>query len=523
MDITRSSEVLNSATQRPTTHSSRRRRNPNRATLWVAFAALAVLLPVMVVGSAVILFQTYHLNLPGVTVFDKDIGLMSFEDTVLWIDNYWNNTRQITLVSPENPGIAITLPPAELGLWVDPIATAQAAYDFGRVSDPFDDILSSLQGDLHVVMPVLYYDQAVAQKTLNALAADLNIPAENAAIVYQDGSWSAVPGSVGRAVDVPAIQQDMLDNGFTVLLSKTANLPFIPVEPSISDLSPVLDQIEAAVARDFILKAYDPITDEHFQWSVSEEIKRNWVKVNPNTYNVSLSLDIDNISQLINSWEMDLGEGRSWDGELNIEQLIERWQNGNAMTMTLRHSPTTYQVSAGESLWSISLKLGMPMYHIINANEGLTTNNVSAGMNLVIPSKNELLPLPVVPNKRIMIDISEQRMQVYENGEIRNSYIVSTGISNSPTMAGIFQVQTHEINAYASNWDLWMPHFMGIYEAVPGFMNGIHGLPLLSGGGRLWASSLGRPASYGCIILDLDAAEDLYNWAEDGVVVEIRN
>jgi lipoprotein-anchoring transpeptidase ErfK/SrfK len=37
----------------------------------------------------------------------------------------------------------------------------------------------------------------------------------------------------------------------------------------------------------------------------------------------------------------------------------------------------------------------------------------------------------------------------------------------------------------------------------------------------LWASTLGSPASYGCIILDLAAAEDLYTWAEAGVVVEI--
>ena len=95
-------------------------------------------------------------------------------------------------------------------------------------------------------------------------------------------------------------------------------------------------------------------------------------------------------------------------------------------------------------------------------------------------------------------------------------------MDDSPTMAGIFQIQTHDINAYASNWDLWMPHFMGIYEAWPGFMNGIHGLPLLSSGVRLWASSLGRPASYGCVIMDLPAAESLFYWAEEGVVVEIQ-
>jgi lipoprotein-anchoring transpeptidase ErfK/SrfK len=77
-------------------------------------------------------------------------------------------------------------------------------------------------------------------------------------------------------------------------------------------------------------------------------------------------------------------------------------------------------------------------------------------------------------------------------------------------------------NAYASVWDLHMPDFLGIYEAWPGFMNGIHGLPTLSGGRRLWADILGRPASYGCIILDLDDAAWLYNWAENGVVVEIH-
>jgi lipoprotein-anchoring transpeptidase ErfK/SrfK len=53
-------------------------------------------------------------------------------------------------------------------------------------------------------------------------------------------------------------------------------------------------------------------------------------------------------------------------------------------------------------------------------------------------------------------------------------------------------------------------------------MNGIHGLPTLSNGRRLWAGNLGRPVSYGCIILDLPAAEWLYDWAQNGVVVEIR-
>ena len=161
------------------------------------------------------------------------------------------------------------------------------------------------------------------------------------------------------------------------------------------------------------------------------------------------------------------------------------------------------------------------MWYILEANPGLTYSNLQTGMNLKIPSRNILMPLPVAPDKRIIVDISEQQMQVFENGIVIHTYPVSTGVADSPTMTGIFQIQTHEINAFASNWDLYMPHFMGIYEAWPGFTNGIHGLPLLANGHRLWASTLGSPASYGCIILDIEAAESIYEWAEDGVVVEI--
>jgi lipoprotein-anchoring transpeptidase ErfK/SrfK len=68
-----------------------------------------------------------------------------------------------------------------------------------------------------------------------------------------------------------------------------------------------------------------------------------------------------------------------------------------------------------------------------------------------------------------------------------------------------------------------MPHFMGDYEAAPGFMNGIHGLPTRDGYTLVWESSLGvRRSSYGCIILGLEEAAWLFDWAEEGVVVEIR-
>jgi len=86
----------------------------------------------------------------------------------------------------------------------------------------------------------------------------------------------------------------------------------------------------------------------------------------------------------------------------------------------------------------------------------------------------------------------------------------------------VFQVLSREESAYASLWDLEMPHFIGIYASGPGFTNGIHALPILSSGQRLWEGALGTRASYGCIILGIAEAEELFAWAEIGVTVEVR-
>lgn len=509
----------------PTESSSAQalRLRQKRATFWVSLGSLFIIIPLVILSITIIIFQVFQLILPGVFIFDKEVSMMSREETAGWIDDHWNQDRQIQVLTSMDPDVSYWLTPQELGFWVDPEATANAAYNIGRTSDPLPDIVSAASGQAKIVLPVLYYDSDAARETLETLVEALTIPAVNATLAYRDGTWVAVPGSKGQSVDIEATLDHLSDNAFTILLTQSAMLQLEPVSPDVTDLMPVLDEIDAVVSQELVFQAYDPITDENLSWSVPMELKRTWINIDVETYQVQLAFNREEIEDTLHSWEGDLGEGRSFEVFPAIDEVIESWENGQPSQETIHHDPTTYRVGAGESLWSISLKLGMPMWHIMNANDGLTTSNLETGMNLTIPSKNVLLPLPVIPNKRIVIDISEQLMTVYENGQLRNTYIISTGVSNSPTMAGIFQIQTHEINAYASNWDLYMPHFMGIYEAWPGFMNGIHGLPLLSSGQRLWASTLGSPASYGCIILDLSAAEDLYTWADPGVVVEIIN
>jgi hypothetical protein len=86
---------------------------------------------------------------------------------------------------------------------------------------------------------------------------------------------------------------------------------------------------------------------------------------------------------------------------------------------------------------------------------------------------------------------------------------------NNATRVGSFAVQSKIDDAYGSTWDIWMPNWLGIYWAG-GLENGIHALPILPNGGILWEGFLGRPISYGCVVLGTYESKLLYDWAEYG-------
>jgi lipoprotein-anchoring transpeptidase ErfK/SrfK len=123
-------------------------------------------------------------------------------------------------------------------------------------------------------------------------------------------------------------------------------------------------------------------------------------------------------------------------------------------------------------------------------------------------------------SKYILVDISEQHMYVYEGDALVYSFVASTGMNNA-TRVGTFAVQSKIPNAWGSTWSIWMPNWLGIYWAG-GLENGIHALPILPNGATLWAGFLGRPVSYGCVVLGTYESKLLYDWAEIGTPVEIR-
>lgn len=505
------------------TRRSRRSTPSYVIVLGTVFLGFLILMIVITAG-ALGLYGYYQITeriVPGVQVLEVQLDGMTPTQAAIDLHKDWNIEREIII----SDGIhTLAVHPSTLGISVDSIQTAQAAYQVGHsgeILSDLDQIISSHQNG-HEIIPVVTFDEGAARAGLESLATQIGQAPKDATIRLQGSDLVAIPGELGYTINIEKTLSELAVEFHSIMISGSAQIYLKPIPPRIDDVSAAMEGARELLEATVSIHGYDPITNERVEWTVAREDISKWLTVIPGEGGPQVALDESLVSNYLQDLSEGIGPERRIEAGQYGTQLAAAVQNKKPISVLINHNPTTYLVKPGDTLLKIGWNLGIPFWMILQANPGLDPDRVIAGSELIIPSKDDLLPLPIVPNKRIIMSISKQRLMVYEDGKQIKKYLMSTGIDRSPTQPGVFQVQTHKRNAYASVWDLYMPNFLGIYESWPGFMNGIHGLPTLSNGTRLWANILGQPASYGCIILDLDNAKWLFNWAEDGVVVEIR-
>ncbi|PWH19026.1 MAG: hypothetical protein DDG59_04440 [Anaerolineae bacterium] len=477
-------------------------------------------LPLICVLTPYAYFQVLDIVLPNVRVGSVAVGGLSLNEATERIDQFYNQRRRI----PVTDGLRVWyFAPVELGLLVDASRSTQRAFEYGHEPNILNNLSAFLRSLSTPVTfsPVTILDTNQAARRLRQLNEEARQQPKPPTVVVEQGQIKWIEGEMGYEINIEDTLHQMIADPSGIMQRGELKLSLKPIPPPTIDTTEAHSQLETFLQRAANLMVYDPIKDEWLKLPISQEMVSRWVEVQVIDQKASLRLSEEKIKSDLNALGETLGDNRYLNAETIAPLVARQIESGAPVFMRVNYKPTTYVVQAGDTLLKIAWKLGFPMWKILEANPGIDPDRLLVGQELSIPSKDEMLPLEIVPNKRIVISISKQRLTVYENGNQIKKFVISTGIDRSPTQPGVFQVLTHKANAYASVWDLYMPNFLGIYEAWPGFMNGIHGLPTLSNGTRLWANVLGRPASYGCIILDLPDSKFLYNWAENGVVVEI--
>lgn len=123
-------------------------------------------------------------------------------------------------------------------------------------------------------------------------------------------------------------------------------------------------------------------------------------------------------------------------------------------------------------------------------------------------------------SKRIVVDISEQKLYAYDGDDLFMEESVSTGLRLTPTPKGIFTifkktpsrfmqgplpgVSAQEYDLPGVPWDLYFTEDGAV----------IHG--------AYWHESFAQRWSHGCVNLSPEHARKLYMWADVGVSVTVR-
>lgn len=123
--------------------------------------------------------------------------------------------------------------------------------------------------------------------------------------------------------------------------------------------------------------------------------------------------------------------------------------------------------------------------------------------------------------KRIVVDISEQKLYAYDGDTLFMEETISTGLELTPTARGTFHV-----------FKMTPSRFM--QGPIPGVSEQVYDLPGVpwdlyftqSGSvihGAYWHNKFGQPWSHGCVNLPVEKAKALYMWADIGMPVTVQN
>ena len=218
--------------------------------------------------------------------------------------------------------------------------------------------------------------------------------------------------------------------------------------------------------------------------------------------------------------------------------LVLRLSNLNAPAASPASSPTDtapaapadsarerYTVQPGESLSTIGNKLGMSWLAIAAINGINDPDTLYAGAVLQVPTAQEaarygpVRPKPVAPGanvgvgRELIVVLSTQMAYAYENGVLRRSAQISSGLPATPTVKGDFKVTRKLRSRHMVGPDYDLPNVPWVMYFFSGYA--FHG--------TYWHNNFGTPMSHGCVNMTNADAKWFYDFAPVGTPVHVRD
>ena len=326
----------------------------------------------------------------GVHVGPTELGGLTLSQAAVKIDNDWNRDR-ILYVSDQAQTWQAR--PLEFGLWVDPDATARAAYAYGRGVRHWSELADLLFGKRPEIHPSVVFSPQTAQTQLAYWATLVERAPQPPVAVLQNNRLVAVAGAAGARLDTAATLDQMGTN--YALITRAGYLPLLtqPLEMTADESARQVAELQAQLDRPLVIHGYDPVTNQTTEWTVPQPILAGWLVSQTVNGQTQVSIDESKFGAYLSELEKTLTGGVTFWISNQTYDLTGRWQRGEAYTVILKEPATSYTVEAGDTLLKIAYRAEIPYWMISQANPQFNPDALPIGAVLSIPSKSDLLPV----------------------------------------------------------------------------------------------------------------------------------
>jgi lipoprotein-anchoring transpeptidase ErfK/SrfK len=374
---------------------------------------------------------------------------------------------------------------AELGAHVDAESLARAAHESSPMWNPGAWFAGAADADVTV-------DENAATAALRKAAPSLFKDAVDAAVGFDaaTGTYVVTPAVAGTGIDVDAVA-NALHTAFAEGMAK-ADVPVtaVPVEATATTASAqtAADKLNAMVGT--------------AGFYVGEE---RTVPVAPATLASWLTVSADEKGAFVVT--ADAAAIQTTVDTL-ADKVNRKVKNG-----------TFIADNSGKKLKT--LKKGVSG-RTLGSTAGVAAayaQQLAAGEAAFALSVTEEKPVMTAVQRSIEVDLSAQRVYLRENGEVVDSYRVSTGVAGHRTIPGTFRVVAKLASQNMGNPDTSKyPYYYTKNVPWVMYFNGDQALH-----GAYWHNNFGRVMSHGCVNLPVGKAKAMFEFASVGTPVWVHN
>ncbi|SKA81570.1 Putative peptidoglycan binding domain-containing protein [Agreia bicolorata] len=461
--------------------------------LWIGIPAVVAV--VSLVAASLVLIA------PGTTVAGVNVGGMTvgaasdavsqrLANTTLVITGLDGDTVKrgaqpgASVVNAPKEGAATELKGADLGASVDAQALAEKAHS----QNPLLNVTA--WNAKTAVTPTVELDEKTATAALRKVAPRLFVDPVNATMAFDaaTASYVVTPAVDGTGVDLDSVRAALQD----ALVSGKSSVE-VAATPTVVPASASTEAVTAtATELNTILDSAGFYVGQERTVPIDRAVVASWITLSTNddgTYSytankAAIQKIVDTLPAAVNRDAVNGVEITDTEG--TTLDTISAGADGRALGDT----------SGVAAAYATQLAAGDPAF---------------------------VLPVTVTPaqitktSRNIVVNLSEQREYLFENGQVIDSFLISSGVPGHDSHTGSFRITAKLTSQNMGNPDLTQaPNYYT--QNVPDVMyyNGDEALH-----GAYWHNNFGNVMSHGCINMPLDKAANVFDWAPMGTEVTV--